>query len=43
MNEFLNKYNDFLSVFNKGKTMVLSSCEDTVTLLLITKKKPRNL
>lgn len=28
MNEFLNKYNDFLSVFNKGKTMVLSSCED---------------
>ena len=28
MNEFLNKYNSFLSVFNKGKTMVLSSCDD---------------
>lgn len=28
MSEFLNKYNDILSVFNKGKTMVLSSCED---------------
>lgn len=28
MNEFLNKYNDFLSVFNNGKTMVLSSCEN---------------
>ena len=28
MSEFLNEYNDILSVFNKGKTMVLSSCED---------------
>ncbi len=28
MNEFLNKYNDFLSIFKKGKTMVLSSCEN---------------
>ncbi len=28
MNEFINKYQDFLSVFNKGKTMVLSSCEN---------------
>lgn len=28
MSEFLNKYNDFLSVFNKGKSMVLSSCMD---------------
>lgn len=28
MNEFLNKYNDFLPAFYKGKTMVLSSCED---------------